>query len=322
MNGGIHVLVAGDEGIAPGAFVTIGSLLTSCSDPGNVKIHFLDTGLKDGTRCGLEKLVGELGADIRFHAVDLSPFQVMNAYRGNYSTYARLLVQRYVPADRVVYVDTDFLVLKDIGELFHADMGECVVWAPSTPMIPTLADDCPFLHADEIREEPYFNAGLMLLDLRKWREQGCENAILEVLRSGLPLRHHDQTVLNFVLRGKCRLLTSDWGLLMCHDTDTPLQTNFHFGGGGVKPWAWGCHYSAVPLWWAYYDGQTRRFFRFSKEGFIKAYSLVLLWGAQLVSQMPFVPRLLFGAEKAKRMGERARHFGLMRKAACTIAARL
>ena len=318
----VQVLLAGDAGIVPGLFVTIASLATNCDPTRNVVINFMDTGISDVDRAALSRFVATFPRlELKIHSVDLTPFHGVNAYRGSYGAYARLLVQRYVDASRVIYVDTDFLFLKDAAKLFDRDMGDSVILATKTPMIPTLADDCPFLPADETKGEPYLNSGILLIDLLQWKRVECENRILELLRQPIELAHHDQTLLNFVLRRHWGELDSSWGALQIHDTAIPEGTNFHFGGGGVKPWKKGCHYSSVPIWWAYYDRYVRPYYRFKGDDDIRTHSMRLIVGAHiLVKFAPFLT-LIFSREKVKRMKQRDVYYARMRKTAMSVCKR-
>lgn len=314
----VHVLLAGDKGIVPGLFVTIASLADNCTSSRNLIIHFMDVGVSTSDRQALQAMVKSMNnVSLEIHDVDLNVFKGANSYRGSFGAYARLLVQRYVKAPRVIYVDTDFLFLRDPAELYDWDMQGKIVWATSTPMIPRLADDCPFLSAEEIAGEPYFNSGILLIDLEKWRKNQCEERIMALLRQPIVLGHHDQTLLNYVLRGEWGELDASWGLLQLHDTENPSKTNFHFGGGGVKPWQWGCHYGSAPIWWAYYDTYVRPYYRFAGDERIKAHTFRLLQSAHLIARGVPAPMLglIFGREKAKRMKIRDRCYGVMKRTA-------
>lgn len=321
----VNVLMAGDEGVVAGLFVTIVSLLDNCDRRRKVVLHFMNTGVSCEHCKALERLVSaDSRAELRVYDVDLSPFKAANEYRGGYGAYARLLMRRYVRASRVIYVDTDFLFMRDAAELYDCEMGGHAVLATETPMIPTLADDCPFLNPEEIAGEPYFNSGIMLVDLVRWEELRCEERILSLLKTPITLEHHDQTLLNYVLRGHWGKLDSSWGLLLIHDTEHPESTNFHFGGGGVKPWKMGCHYGAVPIWWAYYDSVVRAVYRFADDDAIREHSMRLLKGAHLLARfMPtFLLKVAFGGEKALRMKRRDRTYGLVRKVADDVRRRM
>ena len=59
--------------------------------------------------------------------------------------------------------------------------------------------------------EPYFNSGMILIDMARWRERNCEQRVLDVLaRWGHELPWMDQDALNIALRGEVRFLDLVW----------------------------------------------------------------------------------------------------------------
>lgn len=312
----ISIVVAGDEGIAPGLFATIGSCAVSCDAARRMVVHFLNTGLQDSTLESLRKFATQFpNMDLKVHDVDLSPFQGATLMKGGYASYARILFRRYIKESRVLYFDTDFLVLKDVSHLFDMDMDGATVWATMTPTIPWLADDCPFCQAEEIKGVPYFNAGVLLIDAEKWDEQNCEARILEKLKTRIPLKFHDQTLLNYVLKDHWKRLPDEWGLMMIHNTDKPLDTNYHFGGS-TKPWVRGATFAATGLWWCLYEKKIKPYYQIPGAALSR---MLFAWREKAVYY--FLP--VFGCllrrmprfrSKVARLVERRKFYCLFRRA--------
>lgn len=64
----------------------------------------------------------------------------------------------------------------------------------------------------------YFNAGMMLMNLGPWMEQGCFDDIVRraqenVKRVGNRLSHHDQDIHNEMLDGKCLYIEKKYNYL-------------------------------------------------------------------------------------------------------------
>jgi lipopolysaccharide biosynthesis glycosyltransferase len=89
------------------------------------------------------------------------------------------------------------------------------------------------LHADE----PYFNAGVMLIDLDHWRETGVEKRSLDYLRRfGPKVWFWDQEALNAVLSGQWKSLDSSWNFpASMVDPFKEMPRIAHFSGN-IKPW--------------------------------------------------------------------------------------
>lgn len=97
----------------------------------------------------------------------------------------------------------------------------------------------------------YFNAGMMLMNLGPWMEQGCFDDIVHraqenVKRVGNRLSHHDQDIHNEMLDGKCLYIEKKYNYLYNLDRqslfkkqpvneDYKNQVIIHFAGH-AKPW--------------------------------------------------------------------------------------
>ena len=180
-----------------------------------------------------------------FHWLDieLSAFHELKSYEG-YSkiTYARLLIPEILPTqfERVLYLDTDVLVLGDLRPLMEADLGDKSTGAVTDDLDPLRASGrAPELtHMDVAR---YFNSGVLLMDLRRWRERRIAERALEYLRVHSDARFPDQDALNVACDGDWLALPAlanyqghrrqDLGQL---DSETrPIVAHFVTG---EKPW--------------------------------------------------------------------------------------
>ena len=123
------------------------------------------------------------------------------------ATYYRLLLPELLPRSvrRVIYLDCDLVVRRDVAELWQCDLGQHSTAAVLEPRA--------HHHRDVgLRSETdYFNAGVLLLDLSAWREQHIHRRALE-FATKFPghLRYHDQDALNHVLDGRWQRLDSRW----------------------------------------------------------------------------------------------------------------
>jgi lipopolysaccharide biosynthesis glycosyltransferase len=161
-------------------------------------------------------------------------------------TYARLCLDAYFEDfdDRAVLLDSDTLVLADLSELQDVDLEGKVIGACVDPFIPTVSsvDGLPrFVRAGLPHDTPYFNAGIMVVDLAQWRNERVGERSLEyVERECRHLRQYDQDALNAVLSGRWKRLDPSWNTqprvrnaLGIALPDRPLIAHF---SGRLKPW--------------------------------------------------------------------------------------
>jgi len=151
------------------------------------------------------------------------------------ATYSRVFIPRLLPpfVNKAIYLDSDLLVLRDISGLWDKSMEGVYALAARDIMTPyfcsreALKDRprcLPYLFADvpvkDYRElgipgtAKYFNAGVMVMDLDKWRSDRIGEAALDYLEKNKgELRYWDQDGLNAVLAGKWGELDPRWNQL-------------------------------------------------------------------------------------------------------------
>jgi hypothetical protein len=107
------------------------------------------------------------------------------------------------------------------------------------PGIPTLADDCPW--ADQLApgegQLSYLNSGVLWMNLAAFREERLVERAIELRSKSSSIRLADQSVINFICRGRAALVEESFNLLVSSRTNSQLNeaANLHFYGG-KKPW--------------------------------------------------------------------------------------
>ncbi|MFC2254415.1 glycosyltransferase family 8 protein [Labrys portucalensis] len=145
---------------------------------------------------------------LRFVDLDDRLFQGLPVTRSfSRSIYARLILQRFIEPHhrRLLYLDADTIVCDDISPLWQTDLGDATLGA-----VPD------HFRLDPARigfagDEPYFNSGMLLIDVQRWRERDCERRVFDILaQSGEKLAWMDQDALNIALRGEVLFLGQRW----------------------------------------------------------------------------------------------------------------
>ena len=118
--------------------------------------------------------------------------------------FGRMFIGECIPEDvNVVYLDTDVMVLRDLEELFSLDMGDNVFAAVSEAQcVDGVCDpaDCDLFPPDA---EFYFNSGVMVFNLKAYREGDYLNRAIAWHRENHQFsKLHDQDVLNGISVGR------------------------------------------------------------------------------------------------------------------------
>lgn len=168
------------------------------------------------------------------------------------ATYFRLLIPKLLPQScrKVLFLDSDIVVVGDIYELYSTPLEGAAIAAVHGGFPPEkVRQNLNFSSRD-----PYFNAGVLLINLDEWRRIDLSEQGIELIKNRPEkLITWDQDVLNFLLRRKWKRLNPKWNaqqnltdkpddhlleLGYTHDELEGIRKNriiTHFIGPG-KPW--------------------------------------------------------------------------------------
>lgn len=143
-------------------------------------------------------------------------------------TYYRLAIPELMPGyERIIYLDCDLVVKKDIAGLFDLDIKDAVIGAVRDIDVAGQGG-CGMNDWKEYAGEKlglsdiysYFQAGVLIIDLKKLREYTTSEKMLSLAASD-SFRCHDQDVLNILFKGRVFYLPQKWNVLM--DWREPLE---------------------------------------------------------------------------------------------------
>ena len=205
----ISIVTACDERFAPGLAALLSSIAAYAPNSG---VHVLDCGVSDSTRNWLE----ELFVRARFIKLDVGR-DLPSPSVGSHATYARIFIGDFFDGDRVLYLDADTLLLSTIDALEAIHLPDnCVVAACREPYTPTFASHNGILDHQVLGlsgTTPYFNAGVLLIDVARWRAARVKERALDYLRRhDVRITLYDQEALNVVLASRWHELDPVWNV--------------------------------------------------------------------------------------------------------------
>ena len=141
-----------------------------------------------------------------------------------YMSLMRLALTKILPQDdRVLYLDVDTIVNGDLSELWNLDLtGYYIAGARE-------------LYWTEKLGRLYVNAGVLVMNLKKLREDGMDDRIIELINTR-PSDFPDQHLINeccagHILRFTCEYNANDWTGRPPNDFQVKI---YHFAA--VNPW--------------------------------------------------------------------------------------
>lgn len=214
----INVLYPFDNNYATYAGVSLTSLLENNKEADEINVYILGFGLSADNQRKFENTVKNYGRKLIFLDCDrVSSFiddLNMPSYRGASVAVARLFISRYLPDDveKIVYLDSDTIVVGNLSELFDEELNGKPVGMVCDSVGRDYKRCIGFLD-----DEDYYNAGVILYDMNRWRELKCSERILDHIRN---VRNNyeslDQDLIDIVLKDQVQRLNLKYNLQPFH----------------------------------------------------------------------------------------------------------
>jgi len=212
----VVIALASNERYFPGLYCAVASALGHLDATREVNLKVLDGGISRSSMETLSRLVGRVGKSVRLEFVTVDPFIFAKATLGpgeSHMTYCRILLPRLLNVKRLIYLDCDVLVFRDLAQLFDLELapGKVLAAARDSETL-SLADDSPTIaDASNLpREGAYFNCGVMLMNLDELKKQDFFERAVEFLNRKWAYRFWDQSAINFLLYGQIDELPEYW----------------------------------------------------------------------------------------------------------------
>lgn len=202
----MHIVYVVDENYAPHAAASIVSLLENTNSNQEIHIHIIIDTLSPASKFKLESLNQfRPQAKIHFKQVGKAIASFLGAHllppeqhQFPITAYFRLFLPSLLPElDKALYLDSDTIVVGEIEDVWKRDVANYSMLAVAETHVP---GHMPLT-------VPYFNSGVLLINLARLRATNFEEKAKESLRQNHKIfKCADQDVLN-------TLYKDDWGLL-------------------------------------------------------------------------------------------------------------
>ena len=231
----IAVVCAADQAYVVPLAAAVRSAIERLAPERRLDLFVIQDGIRASSRLRLRASWSD--PRVRVHWIRLDPAllpAVPVSGHVSRAAYLRLLLPRVLPESltRVIYLDSDVAVRRDLSELWDLPFdGQALLaaqdvvlpfvdseialspprWAAASPYIVAAR---PVANYDELGLDPrakYFNSGVLLVDLARWRREELFDELLRCLRENEPhVRFWDQYLLNAVFHGRWGELDLRW----------------------------------------------------------------------------------------------------------------
>lgn len=197
-----YVVYASDDKYAEQLGVSLSSLLENNRNL-PLCVYVLDNGISEQKRTWLKEIAKSWNSVLSF--VDISNIESLLPTKVevnslSLSTYARLFLPDLLPTsvENVLYIDCDTFICSSLEELFNIDIDKYAVAGVEDTMYPSYKEGVGMKTTDQ-----YINAGILLINLRKWREENLKDVFMNfILRFNGKVPHLDQGVINGTIKNR------------------------------------------------------------------------------------------------------------------------
>lgn len=215
----IPVFFAVDDNYVDYLQITIASIIDNAKNEDySYNFIIMHSGLSIESRRKLNKL--------KHHRFKISYFNVSGSLgqiernfkvRDYYTltTYYRLLIPNtFFYLDKAIYLDCDIVVLGDLADLYSYDLGDNLVGAVKDASVQVIDEFSTYTNkALGIKKDSYFNAGVLLMNLKKMRTYRLLNRVYELSKTTVFKVAQDQDLLNVICKDKTLILPDEWNVM-------------------------------------------------------------------------------------------------------------
>lgn len=232
----IEILLVSDSKYAAFLATTVVSILDSAAPDDSIHFHIVDGGMTTADLQKIESLKDRRPCEMSFYKPDLKKY--LKYFRKDILTFPvvvnyRLFLAQYLPAtiDKILYLDVDVVATTSLRELWETPLDDAFLAAvPDRDIDPKHVEKLPLEGYKN-----YFNSGVLLFNVKKWREETILKEMLDVCMEIKDIiEFPDQDVLNvYAARTRYAQLDPRWN---CHPKyyDDAIPGVVHYMGNRAK----------------------------------------------------------------------------------------
>lgn len=255
----IPIFFSTDDNYVPFLTVALHSIIENASKEYDYRVIVLNSGIAKENK---EKILNLENENFKIEFADVNKkinditAKLTNGLRDYYSNsiYYRIFIPSLFPKfKKALYLDADIVVVDDISKLYFEELGENLLGAITDDVVNANESFKQYaISVLGIKPENYFNSGILVMNLEKFREENVESKFVHLLsKYNFDTIAPDQDYLNYLCRGKVKYIHKGWDKMPFTGEDISGE-DLHLIHYNMfqKPW----YYSDVPYekyFWEY-----------------------------------------------------------------------
>ncbi|MFC3886625.1 glycosyltransferase family 8 protein [Bacillus songklensis] len=240
----MYIVTASSDGYAQHMGVMLHSLLENLDNKTDTHIFIIEANISSENKCKLERIVERFNLQAKFITVDDNLFNSFDTgifwfgsklCYGSKEAYYRIIIPDLLSKDitKVLYLDCDLIVEEDISTLWNINIDDYFLAATEEGIKKKRKKTLSIP-----KKSSYFNAGVLLINLQKWRENNIPIQVIQYIKDNpTKIDYMDQDALNAILHDKWLKLDPKWNYTNESKRRIHIENPaiIHFAGAD-KPW--------------------------------------------------------------------------------------
>lgn len=209
----VNIVLITDKNYAKPTYVTLLSLSANKDFSSKYEVTVLYSEIDDVDLANIKNLHRkDFAVHVQKITFDCNQFKKNNFHVSPVAITKFMLPLIFSDKDKILYLDGDLIVQGDLSELYETNIDEkyAAVVKDMSPMIHYQPNICERLG---ISHKNYFNSGVMLLNLKKMRQDQITDKLLEYRQNGINF-FMDQDALNVCFREQVEYLSLKYNFIV------------------------------------------------------------------------------------------------------------
>lgn len=251
----IKVCYTCDNNYALYTGVSIASILCNSNQDDNLHFYIISDNISDENKTKIYNLKKIKNCEITFLPLEKKQFEdFSNIKTTSYLTIAsffRLKLSSIIKnEDKIIYLDPDTIITTSLSDLFNTNIEDYYCGGILDIGHKRIAKRLKLKN-----NEFYINSGVMIVNLKKWRDDNAEEAFIKYASENpKSIRLGDQDIINKCFAGNILQLESKWNVQVinyCSCSDYSGFFNILHYTGKSKPWKFGSYIPAKEHYFKY-----------------------------------------------------------------------
>ena len=218
----VPVVLAANEKYVPILYTCCQSIVEHCTDQYQYELYIFHTDIVPDSQKVFKDLLEKDNVHFTFVNVGKMVHGYVLQAKQHITTetfYRFLILDILKEYPKVVYLDADMIICRDVAELYQTEMGNNLIAAT---LDADFAGQCNMKTSDMKdyckdtlkMKDPftYFQAGVLVLNIKEMRKVTSVKKLLEMSDTGI-YRFSDQDILNVVCEGRVTYLNMAWNMI-------------------------------------------------------------------------------------------------------------